>query len=303
MRGRGAMKTGKRMVAPMKKLCLLALGLAPVLRVSAQSQTITSWVFENLGTTAAPYNTPAATFGAGTATQLGMNNSYTFNNGEGPGSAANCDVLATAGASTGSGAYAWRVRGNGNSANTGPGVANGWNSAAPIATQGAMFTANTTLFNNLTLSVDINATGQGERNLAILFTLDDTAATPTWQNATITSAGSQGTLFNNSSSSLTISGNYVQLSGAGTGWNNRITASFPGVSQDPNFAVEIVNASTGADNVSTAGTALNNSSGNWRYDDVIISGVSVVPEPSSIALAGLGGLALLGRRRPARSRA
>jgi hypothetical protein len=49
----------------------------------------------------------------------------------------------------------------------------------------------------------------------------------------------------------------------------------------------MVNASTGADNVSTAGTALNNSSGNWRFDNITISGVAV-PEPCTFLLAGLG---------------
>ena len=264
---------------------------------AAQAQTITSWSFDAGGTIAAPYNTPAPSFGSGTATQLGMNNNYTFASGEGPGSLANCDVLASAGASTGSGSFGWRVRGNGNSANSGPGVANGWNSAAPIGTQGAEFTANTVGYSSIILSVDINATGQAERNLAIEYTLDDTVANPVWLNATITSAGSQGTIVTGSGVN-TIAGNYVQLSAAGTGWNNQITASFASVSSDPNFAVEVVNASTGADTVNTSGAALNNSSGNWRYDNVVISGTTAVPEPGTLAMGGLGGLmALMAFRR------
>jgi hypothetical protein len=260
----------------------------------AQAQTIADWDFDSLGTTAPPVNTVYATSTGATlsptadvATQLGMNNSYTFANGEGPGSAASGDILASAGASTGSGAFAWRVRGNGNTAGSGPGVANGWNSAAPIGTQGAEFSASTAGYNNITVTADVNATGQAERNLAVLYTLDDTAATPVWLNATITSAGSLGTLANNTTSANTISGNYVELSGTGTGWNNQITATIAGAGSDANFAVELVNASTLADDVNTSGNPLNNSSGNWRFDNVVISG-SAVPEPSVLALLGTG---------------
>ena len=273
-----------------------ALFAAALSAAQAQS-TITAWDFDAGGTVAAPDNTPAATTGTGTATQLGMTNPYNFANGEGPGSVANCDVLASAGASTGAGAFAWRVRGNSNTAGSGAGMANGWNSAAPIATQGAEFTANTTGYSSIILSVDINATAQAERNLAIEYTLDDTVANPVWLNATITSAGSQGTIATGSDAN-TIAGNYVQLSPAGTGWNNQITASFAGVASDPNFAVEIVNASTGADDVNGSGAALNNSSGNWRYDNVVISGTTAVPEPGTLAMGGFGGLmALMAFRR------
>jgi len=280
----------------MKKLLLLTLGLAPVLQNSAHSAVIADWDFDGVGTVAAPYNTALATTGTGSATQLGMNNNYTFANGEGPGSAAASDVLASAGASTGSGSFAWRIRGNGNAANSGAGVANGWNSAAPIGTQGAEFSVDTSLYNNVTLTLDVNATGQAERNLAIEYTLDDTVANPVWVNATITSAGTLGTLANNTTSTSTISGNYVQLSGSGTGWNNQIAATLPNAGGDPNFAFEVVNASTGADDVNTSGAPLNNSSGNWRFDNVELSGALVAtPEPSTLAL-GIGSIAALALR-------
>jgi hypothetical protein len=285
----------------MKKIAFsIALGTlaAASLTPSIKAATIANWDFDAAGTQAAGDNTPSAAIGNGTATQLGMTNSYIYAGGEGPGSAASCDVLATAGASTGSGAFAWRIRGNGNSANSGAGVANGWNSNAPLASQGAEFMVNTANFSSLQLQVDVNATGQAERNLTIEYTLNDTASTPVWALADITSAGSAATLENNSSSSNTVDGNYVELSGAGTGWNNLITATFPGVSNDPNFAFEVVNASTGADDVNTSGATLNNSSGNWRLDNVDLTGVTAaVPEPSTWATAGLGLLALLGGSR------
>ena len=267
---------------------------AATTQLGAQT-TIADWDFDLIGAQAAPYNTPSATIGSGSATQLGMNNNYTFNNNEGPGSIAWCDVLASAGASTGNGSYGWRIRGPSNAGGGGAGQSNGWNSQAPVATQGAEFSVDTSLYSSITLSVDINTTAQAERNLAILYTLDDTVANPVWLNATITSAGNLGTTLNNSSSSSTISGNYVQL---GSGWNNLITASFSGVSQDANFAVEIVNASTGSDCVNVSGAALNNSSGNWRYDNVKISGTLVAaPEPGTVALVGCGLAALIAMRR------
>ena len=79
------------------------------------------------------------------------------------------------------------------------------------------------------------------------------------------------------------------------------TITDPNAANDPNFAIEMVNASTGADNVSAAGTALNNSSGNWRFDNIAISGTAV-PEPSALALTGFGGLAALIRFRRSKNR-
>jgi hypothetical protein len=41
------------------------------------------------------------------------------------------------------------------------------------------------------------------------------------------------------------------------------------------------------DDINGNGAAYNNSSGNWRFDNVIISGTAV-PEPSAFSMAGLG---------------
>ncbi len=278
---------------------LLVATVVCLVAATSHAATIAAWSFDAGGAIAAPYNTPAATTGSGSGTQLGMSNSYTFNNGEGPGSIPFCDVLASAGASTGAGSYGWRVRGPTNVGGGGAGQSNGWNSQAPIGTQGAEFSVNTSGYNNITVSVDVNVTTQAERNLAIEYTLDDTVANPIWVNASYSSAGSQGTLFNNTTSALTLSGSYVQLSTASPGWNNQITANLPGAGGDPNFAVEVVNASSGTDCVNGAGNPLNNSSGNWRYDNINISGTAV-PEPSTLALLAVGaagfGARLLRRR-------
>lgn len=216
-----------------------------------------------------------------------MNNTY-----NGTTSTANADVLASAGASTGSGSYGWRVRGT-------PG--NGWSSQAAIGSQGAEFATSTVGYNNITVSFDIDTTAQAEANLAVFYTLDDSVSNPTWVDATISSVGTLGTIKNNTTSANTVMGSYVTL--GASGWNNQITANLSGIlgiNNDPNFAIEIVNASTGTDDVNGSGTAYNNSSGNWRYDNVLISGALAVPEPSTFALIGCGFAALIGLRRKSR---
>ncbi len=261
-----------------KALAVVAALVASI--TAAQSQNvITAWSFDAGGVAAAPYNSPAPTVGTGTASVLGMNNTYNSTT-----SSANADVLASTGASTGSGSFGWRIRGT-------PG--NGWSSQAPIATQGAEFATSTIGYDTITISVDINTTAQAERNLAILYTLDATVGSPVWVNATLTSAGSVGSLQNNSTSANTITGNFVQL---GSGWNNLITASLPNAGGNANLAIEIVNASTGVDAKNISGTAYNNTSGNWRYDNISFSGTPV-PEPSALALVGIGLTTLIAFRR------
>jgi len=271
-----------------KILVVAAVVIASMATV--QAQTITAWQFDNdYVAPVAPaldYNaSPAPATGSGVATALGMSNTYNNTN-----SISNPDILSSSGSSTAALPYAWRVRGAG----TGTSAGNGWSSLAPIASQGASFAASTAGYNTINVSVDIDTTAQAERNLAILYTLNDAVGSPSWLNATLTSAGNLGSIVNNTTSANTISGNYVQL---GSGWNNLITASIPGAQDDANFAIEIVNASTGADTVNISGAALNNTSGNWRYDNVIISGTVDAPEPSSLALAGIGLTSLLAYRR------
>ncbi len=232
---------------------LTALLLAASPLAHAQT-TIAAWNFDAIGLKAANYDSPPATTGSGTATVLGMNNSYngTF--------ATNfCDVLASVGSSGGV-TNGWRLRGS-------PG--NGWSSQAPIASQGAQFNASTIGYNNITVSFDINTTAQAEGRVALQYTLDGT----TWQLGTPTSSGSivGSAILNNNSSANTVSGYFVKM-GTTAGWNNQIVAAIPGAGQNANFAIRIVNASTGADCVNITGAALNNSSGNLRLGNIIISG-------------------------------
>jgi hypothetical protein len=271
-----------------KQKIIAITGASLLVATCAHAQQIVDWDFDGLGTQAAPYNSPAPSFGSGTATVLGMNNDY--NDGSTP-SLPYADVLATAGASTGSGSYAWRVRGG--SVAGGAGTPNGWSTQAPIATQGAEFTASTAGYYGISVSFDLYTTSQAEANVALLYTLNGGA---TWTDAALSYSGSLPTASqNNSTSPNTIIGPYLQLKQSGGGWYNDITANLGDVADNnPNFGIEIVNASTGTDNINQTGGAYNNSSGNWRFDNVAIS---AVPEPSTVALAGCGFATLIGLLR------
>jgi hypothetical protein len=195
----------------------------------------------------------------------------------------------------------WRVRAQAGA----NGAANGWSSLAPIGTQGAVFDASTVGFNAINVGFDWYATTQGEGNLQLEYTTDGS----NWHNVPITLSGSDAGLaaLTNSSSANTVIGSYVSNNLSknalgGQDWFTGLTATIndPNAANNPNFGIEMVNASTGADNLSTQGTALNNTSGNWRFDNITISGTSIVsstPEPATFALFGAGMAALLVVRR------
>jgi PEP-CTERM motif len=254
----------------------------------AQAQTVAAWTLEN--NTVAINNGPAPSTGSGLASSIGMNLYPTPNVG-----VTTDDVVLGKSSDTGANGVAdttqtWRIRGQAGS----NGAANGWSSAAPIGAQGAVFAASTagTGFSGINVSFDWYSTTQGEANLQLAYTTDGI----NWINTPITLSGSDTglqVLSNNGSDALTVTGSYISdnlLTGgvkAGQDWFTGLTASItdPNVANDPNFAIEMVNASTGADDVSTQGTALNNNSGNWRFDNIVIT---AVPEPSILAMTGLG---------------
>ena len=291
----------------MKKVVLavrlgLALGALGACAVAQAATTITQWTFEN--DAVAVNNSPAPSTGIGTASSIGMDIYPTPNVG-----VTTDDVVVGKSSDTGANTVAditntWRVRGQAGT----NGAANGWSSLAPIGTQGAQFAASTAGFSNVTVSFDWYATAQGEANLQLEYTTDGS----TWQNAALTLGGGASdaglTVLNNSSSANTVTGSYVSdnllLNGskAGQDWFTDLTATItdPNAANDPNFAIRLVNASTGADDVSTQGTALNNNSGNWRFDNVAISGTPVpLPAAAWLMLSGLGALGGFARKRRA----
>lgn len=283
-----------------KQIVFMAALLAASLS-AAQAQSdpvIAAWTFEN--DAVAVNNNPASSTGVGTASSIGMNLYPTPNVG-----VTTDDVLVGKSSDTGANLVAdttqtWRVRAQAGAS----GAANGWSSAAPIGTQGAVFAASTAGYNNINISFDWYTTTQGEANLQAEYTTDGI----NWINAPI-NIGANASLglaaLNNSTSANTVFGSYISDnllnngSKAGQDWFQGLTVTItdPAAVNDPNFAIEFVNASTGADDVSTQGTALNNNSGNWRFDNVAISGITAVPEPSTVGLAGLGLASLLALRQ------
>ena len=256
----------------------------------AQTQTIAEWTFQN--DSIAVNNNPVADIGTGMASSIGMNIYPTPNVG-----VTTDDVLAGKSSDTGNNGVAdltqeWRVRAQAGS----NGAANGWSSEAPIGTQGAVFAASTVGFGGpINISFDWYVTTQGEANMMLEYTTDGT----TWTDVPLVLSESDAGLLvlNNNTSANTVMGSYVSdiynattNPEGGQDWFTDLTATItdPNAANDPNFEIEMVNASTGADCVSTAGTALNNSSGNWRFDNVSIS-AAPVPEPSTLALAGIFG--------------
>ncbi len=261
-----AARTQKRTLAEIRKGRLFVEPLEDRVVPS----TVTQWTFEN--NTIAVNNSPTPSTGTGTASGLGMTNSY-----NGTTSTNTDDVTQGATGDTGSNGLAdttqiWRIRGQS------PG--NGWSSQAPIGTQGAEFAASTVGYNSINVSFDFYATTQGEGKLQLEYTTDGT----TWTNVPVTVPGADTNVaaLTNSSSPNTVMGSYVQISG-GQQWAPNLTATItdPNANNNPSFAIELVNASTGADCVNTSGAALNNSSGNWRFDNITISGTPVVANDST----------------------
>ena len=184
----------------------------------------------------------------------------------------------------------WRIRAQGTSS----AKANGWSSTAPIGKQGAQFFAPTTGLTSATgttgiqITFDWYATSAGEANMQFEYTTDGTNFT----NAAVTlgSGDTNAQVLTNSSNPNLVTGSYVNATG-GQDWftNLTVTINNPSVLNDPNFGIEMVNAATGTADLTASGAAENNSSGNWRFDNVSIA---AVPEPGTWTLF-IGSLAAL----------
>ena len=258
-------------------------------RSPAQS-TITEWTFDNL--TAGSNTAPAPSTGSGSAASMGM--AAYLSAGATPPAADDSNIYNLQGTdldNSGAGNLTWRIVGN-----------NGWNSAAAIGTQGAQFNVSTMGYAGITVSFDVDISKRGEADLQLEYTTNGS----TWINAALTFSGTGGSILTNSSNANIVTGSYLNATFGNDDWYNQVTANLTGVTSannDANFGIRIVNAATGSANVDQTGTALNNTSGNWRLDDVQVQGTSQsAPEPSTWAMLFFGLVAFIGfRHRRARS--
>jgi hypothetical protein len=255
------------------------------LSISYGQSTIAQWTFENLAiTNYSPNPAPSLNNSAGAVSiaALGMATYAT------PGVGTNGPDIVQGAGSDSSGSSSggngitnltkiWRVRAQG--------AGNGWSSAAPVGAQGAQVSVDTTGFTNLQVGFDWYLTKQGEANLQLQYTVDGT----TWSNIAVTipaaQAGSSLTFVDNSggADANSVAGFYVHCvaTTGGQQWFTNLTATITNVAaaNNPHFAIRMVNASTGVACVNGAGSALNNSSGNWRFDNIVVNGT---PLPSTI---------------------
>ncbi len=232
--------------------------------------TITAWTFET-STASTNFAHPVPEFGSGTANCIGFNTSYTFSDGK-KNSTNAPDVLANGipYSSTGaSGQYVWRARG--------AGAGNGWNTQAEIGTQGAEFVVSTVNYSDVVITFDLFSTSQGEAKMCVLYTTNNWVTTNT-ANSLFYPANPTFIFTNPASgpnhSDDTVVGTYFYQNVGQNFYNNLIVdfTGVPGVAGNANFAFRIVNAAKNGDCVAYNGGSYNNSSGNWRYDNVTIGG-------------------------------
>jgi hypothetical protein len=253
------------------RMLLCALAAPAFLAAAASGQIITQWNFNsnppdsNTGT-----GTLVPNIGSGTISNIG-GTTFTFASGDA----------------------------SGGSSDPATGDDSGWNlttfpaQGTDSGTAGMQALVSTVGYENIVVSWDLRTSNTGSRYYQFQYTLDASAAMPTWTpfggdaNNVFTSVG--GDMWNN--------GNVVDLSSVPGANNNanfgfRIVSVFspvgfttttaPIATYDPFEAYRAANADDRS--YSTAGT--------WRFDMV-----TVVPAPGALGLLGLGGVVAVRRRR------
>lgn len=243
--------------------------------------TIADWTFESEPNDGTVITNPVPEIGgdsAGRAYSIGFDNGYDYGS-KGIGSIDASDVSNTGGSSSGdTGPNAWRVRG----AIPASGKAGiGWNTEAPIGAQGAEYDVSTVGYSNIVCSFDLYFTSAAEAKMCVFYTTDGWVTTNVAQTLFY---GADPTLIQTNDTSVhTVMGNYFYETN-GQGFYNNIIVDFTGVADvdnNPLFGFRVVNAATGLnDCVNSGGTTYNNSSGNWRYDNIMVGGTAGTPPPT-----------------------
>ena len=249
--------------------------------------TIVAWTFDSYPSATTIITNPVPEVGgatAGKAYSLGFSNTYTYAGANGSLSVDASDINNTGGSSSGSaGPNAWRVRG----AIPSTGVAGiGWNYNAPIGTQGAEYDASTAGYSNIVVNFDLYFTSAAEARMCVLYTTDGWATTNVANS--LFYAATPSTIHVNPTVGLggspnTITGTYFVAPNSQGFYNNLIVdfTGVAGVDNNPLFGFKVVNAATGSgDCLNLSGTTYNNSSGNWRFDNVTVAGTAGTPPPA-----------------------
>ncbi len=267
----------------LKRMCLVAC-LILVSVNKSDADVITGWNFNSVIPDATlTTGTTAASVGSGTASLIG-GTSATFATGAG-----------TIGGTDNSGwnVTTWAAQGTGS------------------GTRGVQFTGSTAGFTNITLDMDLRMSGTVSR----FFQLQATSDGSTYSDVSGGVATGPTVLNNNASATMSSSG-LIQIQAASVSQQFaegfRYTfATNSLLENNANFGFRLLavfDPVNGSNYVSSfAGTtAAYSTGGTFRLDNISINGTTAVPEPTSIALlsvAGVAGLAASYRRRKAKKSA
>ncbi len=261
----------------MKRFFVAALAVVLALPAVAMSDVITQWDF-NFGNDAnSATGTTAPSLGAGTISNIG-GTTTTFAGG-----------TLTPSQST--------------DPNQGPDNS-AWNltnfSSTTQLVSGLQGNVSTAGYQNIVVSWDQRHSNSSSKYVAFRYTLDGINWTQVTNSALLTAGTLSGTP-NPGPDSVDPSGLFV--GGSGDRFHNQRSvnlSSIVGVANNPLFGFQVlsafdpntVNTFTGTNGTFTTG-------GTWRFDMVTVSGdlIPVIPEPSSLCVLGLLGLAGLLRRR------
>lgn len=188
---------------------------------------------------------------------------------------------------------------------TGNASAVGWNTTTYAAqgfgsgTRGVEFFVDTSGYQDITIAYDHRASGTASRWSQLEYT---------------TNGGATWTVFGNNGGALSPHDTFYaqgydlsSIIGANNNANFgvRITSIFSPVAFDqngvlddfaPNTAYQRANAQSGFDPGSGTGTGDYGTAGTWRFDNVTFNG-NIIPEPATLTMILISGLAMLRRRR------